>query len=321
MKHFIWMLCGIFISGLLLGTLTACGADQFSTAVITTTKQAPTSEAAPETEDPPAPEKTPGPGDPPAPEKTPRPGDSITAEEDDARRLAYGKALWDMYLLGLRPDGETLERSSDQGPAGGNRFALADLNGDGAEELIVCWDQACMAGMEGLVYTYDYPEDELRLLLLEFPSMTFYENGVAAADWSHNQGWAGRFWPYTLYQYSEDSGVYEEIASADAWDRSVTEGDPQLSAAFPKDADADGDGLVYYILTGEWYQNPHASEEDNFSTLWGAAPVDGAALEEWLNSYTGGAEPLEIPYQPLEDVSISALGYPKPDVAYPEPVG
>lgn len=310
MKHFIWMLCGIFISGLLLGTLTACGADQFSTAVITTTKQAPTSEAAPETEDP------------PAPEKTPRPGDSITAEEDEARRLAYGKALWDMYLLGLRPDGETLERSSDQGPAGGNRFALADLNGDGAEELIVCWDQACMAGMEGLVYTYDYPEDELRLLLLEFPSMTFYENGVAAADWSHNQGWAGRFWPYTLYQYSEDSGVYEEIASADAWDRSVTEGDPQLSAAFPKDADADGDGLVYYILTGEWYNNPRTPPDGNLTgPLYGVDPVDGAALEDWLNAYTGGAEPLEIPLQDLNEANIAALGSPRPEAECPEPRG
>ena len=26
MKPFIWMLCGIFVSGLLLGTLSACGA-------------------------------------------------------------------------------------------------------------------------------------------------------------------------------------------------------------------------------------------------------------------------------------------------------
>ena len=25
MKHFIWMLCGIFVSGLLLGTLSGCG--------------------------------------------------------------------------------------------------------------------------------------------------------------------------------------------------------------------------------------------------------------------------------------------------------
>lgn len=312
MKQFIWMLCGIFLSGLLLGSLSACGADQFGVTVITTEKPSAVRAAS-------VPEKPAQ--DPPAPENAPKPGASITAEEDEARRLAYGKALWDMYLLGLRPDGEELERSDGQGPAGGNRFALADVNGDGAEELIVCWDQACMAGMQGLIYTYDYPEDALRLLLLEFPSMTFYENGAVTADWSHNQGWAGRFWPYTLYQYSPESGVYEEIASVDAWDRSDTEGDPRLAGAFPQEADADGDGLVYYILTGEWYNKPHASEEDNFATLWGAGPVDGAALEAWLDSCTGGAEPLEIPYQPLVDVNIAALGCPKPDVTYPEPAG
>lgn len=307
MKQFIWMLCGIFLSGLLLGTLSACGADQFSTYVITTGKSSPAQEAAP------APAGQ--------PEDPPKPGASITAEEDEARMLAYGKALWDMYLLGLRPDGEELERATDLGPAEGNRFAVADVNGDGAEELIVCWDQACMAGMQGLVYTYDYPARELRLVLSEFPGLTFYENGTVTADWSHNQGWAGRFWPYTLYQYSPERGVYESIASVDAWDLSCTEGDEALTAAFPREADADGDGLVYYILTGEWYNQPHFSEDGSFSQVWGADPVDRAALEDWLNAYTGGAEPLKIPYLPLEEVSISALGYPKPGVAYPEPVG
>lgn len=121
MKHFIWMLCGIFISGLLLGTLSACGADQFSTCVITTEKASPAQEAAP------APMGR--------PEDAPKPGASITAEEDQARMLAYGKALWDMYLLGLRPDGEELERATDLGPAEGNRFAIADVNGGGAEPL------------------------------------------------------------------------------------------------------------------------------------------------------------------------------------------
>lgn len=314
MKHFIWMLCGIFISGLLLGSLSACGAGDFAPVVMTTTKQDPAPEAAP------APAEQPE--ERPVPEADPRPEASITREEDEARMRAYGKALWDMYLLGLRPDGEALERSDDLGPAEGNRFALADLNGDGAEELIVCWDQACMAGMQGLIYTYDYPEDALRLLLLEFPSMTFYENGAVTADWSHNQGWAGRFWPYTLYQYSPDSGVYEEIASVDAWDLDCGQGDETLTDAFPRDADADGDGLVYYILTGEWYNASRTPMDGNLSgQLWGTDPVDGAALEEWLNGYTGGAEPLEIPYQPLTDVNIAALGYPKPDVTYPEPVG
>ncbi len=308
MKHFIWMLCGVFVSGLLLGTLSACGADQFSTCVITTAKSS-------------APEAALPPEDLPEDPPDPKPGAAITAEEDEARMLAYGKALWDMYLLGLRPDGEELERASGLGPAEGNQFAIVDVNGDGAEELIICWDQACMAGMQGLVYTYDYPEEELRLVLSEFPALTFYENGTLTADWSHNQGWAGRFWPCTLYQYRPDSGVDEEVASVDAWDLECTREDESLTAAFPREADADGDGLVYYILTGEWYQNPHASEEDHFATLWGADPVDGAALEDWLNTYTGGAEPLKIPYRPLEEVSISHLGCPRPEVTYPEPVG
>ena len=301
MKHFIWMLCGIFVSGLLLGTLSACGSDQFRTAVITTAKQAP------------------------APEAAPAPETEVPVEvqdEDTARRLAYGKALWDMYLLGLRPDGEELERASDLGPAEGNRFAVMDVNGDGAEELIIGWDQACMAGMQGLVYACGYPEEELRLILSEFPALTFYENGTAAADWSHSQGWAGRFWPITLYQYRPDSGVYEEIGSVDAWDLECTEGDETLAAAFPSEADADGNGLVYYILTGEWYQNDRTPPDGQLDgRLWETDPVDGAELEAWLSSCTGGTESLEIPYQDLTEENIAALGYPKPDVTYPEPVG
>lgn len=319
MKQFIWMLCGIFVSGLLVGTLSACGAEQYSVCTITTEKPSAAQEESPTLGEPPESGAEEPLEEPPAP--SPKPGASITAEEDQARMLAYGKVLWDMYLLGLRPDGEELERAADLGPAEGNRFALVDLNGDGAEELIVCWDQACMAGMQGLVYTYDYPEEELRLVLSEFPALTFYENGTVTADWSHNQGWAGRFWPYTLYQYSPDSGVYEETGSVDAWDLECVEGDERLAAAFPGEADADGDGLVYYILTGEWYRNDRTPSGGLDGRLWDTDPVDGADLEDWLNAYTGGAEPLKIPYRHLEEVSISDLGCPRPEVTYPEPVG
>ena len=75
MKQFIWMLCGIFISGLLLGTLSACGADQFSTCVITTEKPSPAQEAAPAPAD--------------QPEDAPKPGASITAGEDGALTAAF----------------------------------------------------------------------------------------------------------------------------------------------------------------------------------------------------------------------------------------
>ena len=89
MKHFIWMLCGIFVSGLLLGTLSACGAA-------------------------------------PAPGETEVPAEASAKDTD--RRLAYGKALWDMYLRGVLPDGTELERATDLGPAEGNQFAVEDVN-------------------------------------------------------------------------------------------------------------------------------------------------------------------------------------------------
>ena len=298
MKQFVWMLCGIFLSGLLLGTLSACGTNQVSTCIITTTNPFAARAA-------------------PGPEEAETPAEALS--EDTARRLAYGKALWDLYQLGLLPSGEELERATDLGPAGGNQFAIADVNGDGEEELIVLWTRACMAGMQGLVYGYD--SGELRLELSEFPDLTFYASGAVQAGWSHNQGWAGRFWPYALYQYSPESGVYEQIGDVDAWDLSCTEGDEVLTAAFPREADADGDGLVYYLLSGEWYNNPHFSEDGSFSQIWGADPVDGAALEDWLNRYTGGAEPLDIPFQDLTEETIAVLGCPKPEVECPEPLG
>lgn len=281
MKHFIWMLCGIFVSGLLLGTLSACGAA-------------------------------------PAPGETEVPAEASAKDTD--RRLAYGKALWDMYLRGVLPDGTELERATDLGPAEGNQFAVEDVNGDGEKELIVYWTNACTAGMQGLVYGFD--GGALRLELSAFPDLTFYGSGTARAGWSHNQGWAGRFWPFTLYQYSPEGGVYEQICDVDAWDLSVTAEDETLAAAFPREADTDGDGLVYYILTGDWYQASRVPLDGNLSgQLWGTDPVDGAALEEWLNTRTEGEEPLALSVQELNEENIAALGYPRPEVSYPEPAG
>lgn len=305
MKQFIWMLCGIFLSGLLLGTLSACGADQFSTCVIITEKASPAPKAAP------APAEQPE--DPPAPQDAPKPGTSITAEEDEARRLAYGKALWDMYLLGLLPGGEELGRATELGPQEGNEFALCDVNGDGAEELVVYWTTVCVAGMRGLVYGYG--DGELQMELSEFPALTFYDNGTLRADWSHNQGWAMDFWPHTLYRYEPEAGTYAEAGAVDAWDSRRNPG------AFPKDVDADGDGLVYFLLSGNRNWGRITVPEGGTYETWTVPPVDGAAYEAWRDSLLGGAEEIEPAFQPLTEANISALGYPKPDVTYPEPVG
>ena len=49
--------------------------------------------------------------------------------------------------------------------------------------------------------------------------------------------------------------------------------------------------------------------------------MDGAALEEWLNTHTEGEEPLALSIQELNEENIAALGYPRPEVSYPEPAG
>lgn len=222
---------------------------------------------------------------------------SVTEEEE--RRLAFGKVLWDVYQKGVLPDGRPLDQSLGTEFAVDNEFALVDVDNDGEEELLLFWENACMAGMMGLVFGYD-GETGIREELLEFPTLTFYNNGIVEVEASHNQGLAGAFWPYSVYRYDEESGIYQSLGYVDAWDISVREenyeGEP-----FPTDIDADGDGLVYYIIPangGGGYDMP---------------PMDGPSYEEWRNAYIDGAEEIDIPRQKMTEENIAALGCPKPD--------
>ncbi len=93
----------------------------------------------------------------------------------------------------------------------------------------------------------------------------------------------------------------------DAWDIAVRETNYN-EEPFPHDIDADGDGLVYYLLPPGW------------DGQYDMGPVDGAEYESWRNAYLDGAEELELPWQALTEETIpAALGAPKPE--YPEPAG
>lgn len=315
MKQFIWILCGIFLSGLLLGALSACGADQFGVTVMTTGGGQ--AEDAPEDS---ASEEDAGSGEQTGSQYTDAcPASPEPVEAVRARSAAYGEVLWNALLRGTLPDGENLDWLSAE-DAAANEFAVCDVDGDGEEELLLRWTNACVAGTADFVFRYD--SQRVSLEFQEFAGVEFYAGGAAKAPWSHNQGWAGRFWPYNLYQYNGETESYVDIGSVDAWDRSLFEDDEALSAAFPADADADGDGLVYYILTGEWYKNSRTPDGGNLDgTLWGVRPVDGPDMENWLSFHTGGTEPVQLPLQKLTEDNIAALGAPKPDVTYPEPAG
>lgn len=195
---------------------------------------------------------------------------------------AYVAVIQEHCHTGIFPDGQDSGDIPDK-----ISYAVYDMDRDGKDELILKNLDTATASMTERVYACE--NGIFREEFSEFPALTYYDNGVIQAEWSHNQGKAGdRLWPYTLYQYQPDDDSYIVLGSVDAWDRELADfiGD---WGAFPDDIDADGDGCVYFLLSSDW--------EGRYSR---ADIVDGLHYENWRNHYLSGAKELEIPYRELE---------------------
>lgn len=195
------------------------------------------------------------------------------------------------------PDGE-LDKSSLEAGFGemkDNHFAVTDIDGDGREELIVSYANASMAGMFEVVYDYNPVSGELKREFLDFPALTYYDNGIIKAELSHNHT-RGEFWPFMLYRYEPNRDSYEQTGYVCAWDKEIS--DSYEGLPFPDELDVDGDGTIYCIQTDtsgdifEWYEN---------------YKYDQADFEEWYDGLMEGAEEISIEYQPMEYESFADL--------------
>lgn len=210
-------------------------------------------------------------------------------------RHYYGGILSQITAGWQLPDGEldTSTLEDGFGKMSDNRFAVTDIDGDGREELIIQYTNACMAGMFERIYDYDPGSGELKCEFLNFPALTYYSNGIIKAEWSHNQG-RGESWPYTLYRYDAASDSYVEVGSVDSWDKALSEtwyeGQP-----FPDELDTDGDGTLFTIWEAGEEEDPYAYEKIKYNQ---------ADVDEWLGGYLAGApedaKEVSIDYQPLE---------------------
>lgn len=223
--------------------------------------------------------------------------------EDSRKR--FGEILWNAYLKGELPDGSKLDWTSSKGAAE-NHFAVTDIDGDGKEELLLSWTNASMAGHRFVIY--GCWQGAVYTQFSGFPSLRFYDNAAIEEDWSHNQGWSGRFWPHYAYRYNPQSDLYEQVGFVEGWDKRV------VSEGFPDDIDADGDGLVYDVRPADvdWTIGSRYESE---------RMMDGPAYEEWRQSYLNGSQEVEIGLIPLTEENIAALGAPKPIVPEVKPVG
>ena len=221
----------------------------------------------------------------------PAPESETLPEPADPMLEKYVDVLEGVFYDHVLPDGQLLEAFEDDDTFF-NRFALYDIDGDGAQELLLCHDNAPSAWMIGAVYGYDRDSGRLTTQLLEYPAMTFYPNGVVEVGWSHNQGLAGRFWPCTFYAYDPDADLYRPVACVDAWDREVFETDFDGNP-FPAGADPEGEGIVYYI----WQ---YGSGEE-------PAPISQGEYSDWYHALIGGDPAVEIPWQALNEGNIEDL--------------
>lgn len=217
----------------------------------------------------------------------------LTADNQDARSL-YAQVLKTLLDENRLPDdlndsGDYIGTVAEREAMAENQFAVCDVDGDGREELIIQYITANMvAGMRALIYDTD-ENGGLRLQFSEFPNLTFYDNGAIQAGWSHNQGLAGDFWPYTLYTYNPESDLYRDVGSVDAWSRDFQ---PQN---YPADTDTSGTGFVYYVYR-------------DMGTEYGVIPpVDESEYLQWREEYLSGAAELELPWQSLTAEQIQTL--------------
>ena len=203
---------------------------------------------------------------------------------------AYFTALENLIQNHILPDGT--DSGELLGDISENKFAIYDVDNDGKEELIILYSTTISAGMAGYVFAYDSEAGALKTELHEFPALTFYNNGIAKALWSHNQGRAGDFWPYSLYQYNPDSDSYVLVGMVDAWDKNYPGADNENNP-FPSDIDKSGTGFVYYIMQDGQYDNTH--------------PVDASEYNEWVNAHIGDASEIQIQYMDLTEEKISQI--------------
>ena len=146
-----------------------------------------------------------------------------TVQADRASRIkAYQAALDNIYQNHILPDGSEL-RDDISGEMSGNKFAVYDVDHDGREELVFCYTATSMASMTAKIYDYDEASGELYEELSQFPMLTFYDNATIGAGISHNQGYAGEFWPYTFYTYDAANDSYRAEYFVDAWDKSLSD--------------------------------------------------------------------------------------------------
>lgn len=195
----------------------------------------------------------------------------MTGIEDEVYRNLI-KEMLDTDIFpeteGIQFDGEPYD----------NYYCVMDIDDDGQDELLLNFSNGTfMAGMVYYIYDYDRSTGQVYIEHSGFPMMTVYDSGYVKDEVSHNHGRSNLddFWPYDLYKYDPKSDKYELVAGIDAW-QSTFYGEGEADPDFPNDKDLNGDGIVYYDMSEDYYTPTMI--------------MDNSEYEKWCEQYNKGKE-------------------------------
>ncbi len=162
-------------------------------------------------------------------------------------------------------------------------FAVADVNDDGTDELIVDYTQTYTLGMYSEIFTVN---DYNHLVSLgrygAYPE--FYKYGYMVLKASHNQGPGDAIWPYSVYSYSNYSNRFNSVYSAYSIDKNK-----DFPNKYNPSEDLDHDGVIYVVNNKK---------------------LTKAQYDAYVNAYIPSKNKLNISWKKITNSNINNLGAP-----------
>lgn len=207
---------------------------------------------------------------------------------DSDVRAAYAAALQNLLDNLIMPDGTQVELDPFwEDRPNENEFCIADVDGDGTEELIIALTTTYMADMREEVYEYNPVTRKMKKELQEFPYVTYLDNGMIFSWWSHNDSYGEDFWPYNMYRYDWINDEYVYMGCVTSWQKDFQ---PE---GYPDDADVSGTGTVYSITYGEEYT--------------GEYDYDQLQYDQFYERIFGMANELELQWHQITEEDLNIL--------------
>lgn len=217
--------------------------------------------------------------------------------QEDSARDAFQRALktiHDELSWPALPDEDGISLASP-GTIEDEQFAVTDVDGDGAEELLVSIFNTYTAGMQEVIYGLDPQTGNVRVEAQNYVGITHYP-GLLKVDASHNHGYAGDvLWPYTVMVYDPESDSYRDAYIVDAWSKAIADYDPYREMPYPENIDTEQDAYVYLIT------------ENGQQRI-----LNRTDYEAWEAQVFAQKEPLTIPWQKITEENIAALRSDRP---------